>query len=53
LSVDDFPEAYKAFQSSGFRLRALVRSMALSESFYAAPPLANPSTDTSKEPGFR
>ena len=42
-SVDDFPEAYKAFQNSGFRMRALLRSMALSESFYAAAPPANPS----------
>jgi hypothetical protein len=40
-SVDDFPEAYKAFEHSGFRLRALLRGMALSESFYAAPPPAD------------
>ena len=48
-TVDDFPDAYKTFQDSGFRLRALLRSMALSESFYAAAPPANPSTATSKE----
>jgi hypothetical protein len=48
-SVNDFPDAYQAFQNSGFRLRALLRSMALSESFYDAPPSANPSTATSKE----
>jgi hypothetical protein len=48
-SINDFPDAYQAFQNSGFRLRALLRSMALSESFYAAPPPANPTTDTSKE----
>jgi hypothetical protein len=48
-SVDDFPDAYKAFQNSGFRMRALLRSMALSDSFYAAAPPANPSTDTSKK----
>ena len=48
-SVNDFPEAYQAFQNSGFRLRALLRSMALSGSFYDAPPPAKPSTDTSKE----
>jgi hypothetical protein len=48
-TVDDFPVAYKAFQSSGFRLRALLRSMALSDSFYAVAPPARPSTDTPKE----
>jgi hypothetical protein len=52
-SVDDFPDAYRAFQNSGFRLRALLRSMALSDSFYAAPPPANPSTNPSKEVGSR
>jgi hypothetical protein len=51
-SVDDFPDAYKAFQSSGFRLRALLRSMALSNTFYAAAPPASPSTNASKEVGF-
>jgi hypothetical protein len=51
-SVDDFPDAYRAFQSSGFRLRALLRSMALSESFYAAPPPAPP-TGASKDVGFK
>ena len=34
------PEAYKAFQHSGFRLRALLKSMVLSDSFYAAAPPA-------------
>src|SRR5262249_53291088 len=48
-SVKDFPDAYQAFQNSGFRLRALLRSMALSDSFYAAAPPARPSTATSKE----
>jgi hypothetical protein len=48
-TVDDFPDAYRAFQNSGFRLRALLRSMALSDSFYAAAPPASPSTDTSKD----
>ena len=48
-TVDDFPDAYQAFQNSGFRLRALLKSMALSDSFYAAAPPANPSSDTSKE----
>lgn len=48
-TVDDFPDAYKAFRNSGFRLRALLRSMALSDSFYSAAPSAIISTDTSKE----
>ncbi len=48
-TVDDFPDAYHAFQNSGFRLRALLRSMALSDSFYAAAPPASSSTDTSKD----
>ena len=51
--VDDFQDAYKTFQDSGFRLRALLKSMALSDSFYAAPPPASPSTDTSKEVGSK
>ncbi len=46
-TVDNFPEAYKAFQNSGFRLCALLRSMALSDSFYAAAQSAGPSTDSS------
>lgn len=48
-TADDFADAYKTFQSSGFRLRALLRSMALSDSFYAAAPLADPSIATAKE----
>jgi len=48
-TVDDFPDAYKAFQDSGFRLRALLRSMALSDSFYAVGPPGNPSLDDSVE----
>jgi hypothetical protein len=47
-SVDDFPEAYQAFQHSGFRIRALLRSMALSESFYNAPLPASPTNATSR-----
>src|SRR5262249_39241760 len=31
--VSDFQDAYKTFEDSGFRLRALLRSMALSDSF--------------------
>ena len=45
--VEDFPDAYKAFQDSGFRLRALLKSMALSDSFYAAPAREKPSLDDS------
>jgi hypothetical protein len=45
--VEDFQDAYKTFQDSGFRLRVLLKSMALSDSFYAAVPPANPSIDTS------
>ena len=41
-TVDDFPDAYKAFQDSGFRLRALLESMTTSESFYAVGPPGNP-----------
>ena len=48
-TVNDFPDAYQAFQNSGFRLRALLKGMALSESFYTAAAPASPSTDTSKE----
>src|SRR5262245_43809523 len=48
-TVNDFPDAYKAFQNSGFRLRALLRSLALSDLFYAVAPPASPSTDTPKE----
>jgi hypothetical protein len=47
-TVDDFPEAYKAFQDSGFRLRALLRSMALSDSFYAAGPPGNPARESTE-----
>ncbi len=46
--VNDFKDSYKTFQDSGFRLRALLRSMALSDSFYDAPP-AKPSANTAKE----
>jgi len=40
-SVDDFRDAYKAFQNSGYRLRALLKSMAMSDSFYAVRPPEN------------
>jgi hypothetical protein len=47
--VEDFPDAYREFQNSGFRLRALLKSMALRESFYDAPLPANPSNGTPRE----
>jgi hypothetical protein len=52
-TVDDFPDAYRAFQNSGFRLRALLKSLAVSDSFYATAPPASPSTGTSKEVGLK
>jgi hypothetical protein len=36
-TVDNFPDAYKAFQDSGYRMLALLKSMVLSDSFYAVP----------------
>ena len=48
-TVDDFPDAYKAFQNSGFRLRALLKSMALSDSFYAVGPPGSSSHNESAE----
>jgi hypothetical protein len=48
-SVDDFQDAYKAFQNSGFRLRALLKSMAVSDSFYAVGPPENQSVSDSTE----
>lgn len=42
VKTDDFKDAYQAFEDSEFRLRALLKGMAVSESFYAAPaPTAN------------
>ena len=41
--------AYKAFQNSGFRLRALLKSLAVSDSFYAVGPPANQSANDSTE----
>ena len=40
--VEDFPDAYKAFQDSGYRLRVLLKSLALSDSFYTAAPPEKP-----------
>jgi len=48
-TVDDFQDAYKAFQDSGFRLRALLKSMAVSDSFYAVGPPGKPSLNDSTE----
>ena len=50
-TVDDFGDAYKAFQNSGFRLRALLKSMAVSGSFYAVGPPGNPALNDSTEVG--
>lgn len=52
-TTDDISDTYKAFESSGFRLRTLLRNMALSESFYAAAPPAAPSTETEKKVALR
>jgi hypothetical protein len=44
VKTDDFKDAYQAFEDSEFRLRALLKSMAVSESFFVAPappPAAN------------
>jgi hypothetical protein len=45
--VEDFQDAYKTFQDSGFRLRALLKSMVMSDSFYAAAPLEKQSVNGS------
>jgi hypothetical protein len=45
-SVSDFKDAYQTFQNSGYRLRALLKSLALSDSFYTAAPPKKPSPDT-------
>ncbi len=52
-SVNDFQDAYKAFQNSGFRLRALLESMAVSDSFYAVRPPENQSASDSTEVAAR
>jgi hypothetical protein len=52
-TVDNFPDAYRTFQNSGFRLRALLRSMTLSDSFYAAPPPAKLSAAAAKGVGSK
>jgi hypothetical protein len=48
-TVNDFQDAYKAFQNSGFRLRALLKSMAVSDSFYAVGPPGSPSLNEPAE----
>jgi hypothetical protein len=48
-SVNDFQDAYKAFQNSGFRLRALLKSMAVSDSFYGVRPPENQSASDTTE----
>jgi hypothetical protein len=37
VSASAFKTAYKAFQDSGYRLKALLKGMATSPEFYAAP----------------
>ena len=46
VKTDDFEQAYKAFEDSEYRLRALLKNMTVSESFYAAPPPGSVSTET-------
>jgi hypothetical protein len=48
VKTDDFGEAYQAFEDSEFRLRALLKNMAASESFFAAPAPASASTEVAK-----
>jgi hypothetical protein len=48
-TVDDFEDAYKAFQDSGYRLRALLKSIAVSDSFYAAEPPAKPEAEVASK----
>jgi hypothetical protein len=47
FSTNDFPDAYKAFEASGYRLRALLKSMAVSDSFYTVGPPANQPSSSS------
>ena len=46
VKTDDFEQAYKAFEDSEYRLRALLKNMTVSEAFYAAPPPGSVSTET-------
>jgi hypothetical protein len=45
VRTSHFQAAFQAFENSGYRLRALLKSMAASETFYAVPP-PPPSSDT-------
>ena len=38
VRTDDFKDAFKAFQESDYRLRVLLKGMASSDTFFAAPP---------------
>ena len=42
VKTSDFRDTYKAFQDSNYRLRALLKNMALDDSFYAAKPISAP-----------
>jgi hypothetical protein len=44
-TVDDFPDAFQAFKDSGYRLRPLLKSLAVSDSFYAAAPPESAATE--------
>ena len=48
VKTDDFQDAYQAFEDSEFRLRALLKSMAVSDSFYAAPAPAQAANEVAK-----
>jgi hypothetical protein len=48
VKTDDFSEAYQAFVDSEFRLRALLKNLAVSESFYAAEAPPAPANEVAK-----
>jgi hypothetical protein len=48
VKTEDFKDAYQAFVDSEFRLRALLKNMAVSESFYAAPAPASAANEVAK-----
>jgi hypothetical protein len=48
VKTEDFKDAYQAFVDSEFRFRALLKNMAVSESFYAAPAPAAAANEVAK-----
>jgi hypothetical protein len=48
VKTDDFSEAYQAFVDSEFRLRALLKNLAVSESFYSAEAPPAPANEVAK-----